>query len=109
MAFFLSSRYVAFPPYGGFSTLRPARFLAYLVVALQTIEASIGVGVLGALRSSQPPPVEAILTALLNDLTTLSDSFILVLDDYHVLDAELWMCCIRVQGSGLLVEQRLTD
>jgi LuxR family transcriptional regulator, maltose regulon positive regulatory protein len=66
----------------------PARFLAYLVVALQTIEASIGAGVLGALRSSQPPPVETVLTALLNDLTTLSDPFILVLDDYHVLDAQ---------------------
>jgi ATP/maltotriose-dependent transcriptional regulator MalT len=66
----------------------PTRFLAYVVVALQTIEASIGAGVLGALRSSQPPPVEAILTALLNDLTTLSDPFILVLDDYHVLDAQ---------------------
>src|SRR5262245_32632963 len=36
----------------------PARFLAYLVVALQTIEASIGAGVLGALRSSQLPPLE---------------------------------------------------
>jgi ATP/maltotriose-dependent transcriptional regulator MalT len=66
----------------------PARFLAYLVVALQTIEANIGAGVLGALRSSQPPPVEAILTALLNDLTTLSDSFVLNLDNYHVLDAQ---------------------
>jgi LuxR family transcriptional regulator, maltose regulon positive regulatory protein len=66
----------------------PTRFLAYLVVALQTIEASIGAGVLGALRSSQLPPLEPILTALLNDLTTLSDSFILFLDDYHVLDAQ---------------------
>lgn len=66
----------------------PTRFLTYLVVALQTIEASIGAGVLGALRSSQLPPLEPILTALLNDLTTLSDSFVLVLDDYHVLDAQ---------------------
>src|SRR5512146_68148 len=66
----------------------PTRFLAYLVVALQTIAASIGAGVLGALRSSQLPPLEPILTALLNDLTTLSDSFVLVLDDYHVLDAQ---------------------
>jgi LuxR family transcriptional regulator, maltose regulon positive regulatory protein len=66
----------------------PARFLAYLIVALQTIEASIGAGVLGALRSSQLPPLEPILTALLNDLTTLTDSFVLVLDDYHVLDAQ---------------------
>src|SRR6266705_1619814 len=66
----------------------PARFLAYLVAALQTITANIGEGVLGMLQSSQPPPTEAILTALLNELTTLPDHFVLVLDDYHVLDAK---------------------
>jgi LuxR family maltose regulon positive regulatory protein len=66
----------------------PTRFLAYLVAALQTIEKSIGAGVLGALQSSRPPTLEAILTALLNDLTTLSGSAVLVLDDYHVLDAQ---------------------
>src|SRR6266513_3151410 len=66
----------------------PARFLTYLVAALQTIAAKIGEGVLGALQSPQPPPTEAILTALLNDLTTIRDHFVLVLDDYHVLDAK---------------------
>ncbi len=33
-------------------------------------------------------PTASILTALLNDLTTISDHFVLVLDDYHVLDAK---------------------
>src|SRR5712671_1200267 len=66
----------------------PARFLAYLVAALQTIAANIGEGVLGVLQSPQPPPPEAILTALLNEITTLPDQFVLVLDDYHVLDAK---------------------
>jgi len=66
----------------------PARFLAYLVAALQTIAAHIGEGVLGMLQSSQPPPPEAMLTALLNEITTLPDNFVLVLDDYHVIDAK---------------------
>src|SRR6266487_3972857 len=66
----------------------PARFLAYLVAALQTIEPNIGEGVLGVLQSPQPPPPEAILTALLNEITTLPDHFVLVLDDYHVIDAK---------------------
>src|SRR5437763_902013 len=66
----------------------PARFLTYLVAALQTIAATIGQGVLGVLQSPQPPPPEAILTALLNDLTSISDHFVLVLDDYHVLEAK---------------------
>src|SRR3989440_12138512 len=65
----------------------PARFLAYLIAALQTIAATIGEGVLGVLQSPQPPPTEAILTALLNEITTLPDNFVLVLDDYHVIDA----------------------
>src|SRR5437016_831940 len=66
----------------------PARFLSYLVAALQTIAANIGEGVLSALQSSQPLPTEAILTALLNELTMLPDNFVLVLDDYHVIDAQ---------------------
>jgi LuxR family maltose regulon positive regulatory protein len=66
----------------------PARFLTYLVAALQTIAANIGEGVSGVLQSPQPPPTEAILTALLNDLTTIQDPFVLVLDDYHLLDAQ---------------------
>ncbi len=66
----------------------PTRFLAYLVTALQTIAATLGEGVLDVLQSSQPPPPEAILTALLNEITTLPDQFVLVLDDYHLIDAK---------------------
>src|SRR5437016_3810100 len=66
----------------------PTRFLAYLVTALQTIAATLGEGVLGVLQSPQPPPPEAILTALLNEITTIRDPFVLVLDDYHVIDAQ---------------------
>src|SRR6059036_3933375 len=46
----------------------PARFLSYLVAALQTIAPTIGVGVVGVLQSPQPPPTAAIVTALLNDI-----------------------------------------
>jgi LuxR family maltose regulon positive regulatory protein len=66
----------------------PARFLAYLVAALRTIAENIGEGLLGALQSPQPPPPEAILTALLNEITTIPDNFILVLDDYHVIESK---------------------
>ena len=66
----------------------PARFLTHLVAAVRTIAATVGAGVLGALQSPQPPPTEAILTALLNEITTFPDTFVLVLDDYHVIDAK---------------------
>jgi LuxR family transcriptional regulator, maltose regulon positive regulatory protein len=66
----------------------PTRFLSYLVAALRTIAPNIGEGVLGALRSPQPPPTESILTVLLNEIATVPDDFVLVLDDYHVVDAQ---------------------
>ena len=65
----------------------PTRFLTYLVAALQTIAANIGAGALAVLQAPQPPPTEVILTALLNEITTIPDNFVLVLDDYHVIDS----------------------
>src|SRR5919199_303776 len=65
----------------------PARFLTYLVAALQTIAPTIGSGLVGVLQAPQPPPAEAILTVLLNDMSMLPHPFILVLDDYHLIDA----------------------
>jgi len=65
----------------------PTRFLTYLVAALQTVAPDIGESVLGVLGSPQPPPTESLLTALLNETTTVPDDFVLVLDDYHVVDA----------------------
>lgn len=66
----------------------PARFLTYLIAALQTLAANVGAGVLAALQSPQPPPVEMILTAVINEITAVPDNFILALDDFHVIDAK---------------------
>jgi LuxR family transcriptional regulator, maltose regulon positive regulatory protein len=66
----------------------PTYFLTYLVAALQTIEPTIGKGVLGVLQAPQPPPIESILITLLNEIAAIPDNFILVLDDYHMIDSE---------------------
>ncbi len=66
----------------------PVRFLSYLIAALQTLKAGIGAGLLTALQAPQPPPVESILTTLLNEISTLPDPFLLVLDDYHTVDSQ---------------------
>ncbi len=66
----------------------PTRFLAYLIAALQTIMPNIGERLSGPLQSPQPPSIESILTSLLNEIATFPDHFILVLDDYHVVDAK---------------------
>ena len=64
----------------------PIRFLTYVMAALQTVNADICRGALTALRSPQPPPVEAILTTLINDIAALPDRIVLVLDDYHLIE-----------------------
>ncbi len=66
----------------------PARFLAYFVAALQTVEADIGEASLAMLRSSQPPYIEAILTTLINEIAVAPDGFAPVLDDYYVIEAQ---------------------
>jgi ATP/maltotriose-dependent transcriptional regulator MalT len=59
------------------------RFLTCVISSLQTLEESIGQGVLAVLQSPQPLPTESILTALLNEIATIPVTFLLVLDDYH--------------------------
>jgi LuxR family maltose regulon positive regulatory protein len=65
----------------------PARFLTYVVAALQRIQPDLGQDALRILQVPQPPSVESVLTTLLNDIADNSGPFILVLDDYHVITA----------------------
>jgi LuxR family maltose regulon positive regulatory protein len=65
-----------------------ARFLAYLIAALQTIDSDVGKGLVAALQSSEAVDVEMILTALLNEIDELPNDVFLVLDDYHVIEAQ---------------------
>src|ERR1700681_176825 len=66
----------------------PTRFLIYLVAALRTIVPTIGEALMDGLQSPQPPPTESILTGLINELTNLPHPSVLVIDDYHVIDAK---------------------
>ncbi|MEM7346912.1 MAG: tetratricopeptide repeat protein [Chloroflexota bacterium] len=64
------------------------RFLAYLIAALQTVADQVGKEALALLEGPQQPPLETILTTLLNEITTIPDHFTLVLDDYHLIEAK---------------------
>ncbi|MFC1936026.1 LuxR C-terminal-related transcriptional regulator [Chloroflexota bacterium] len=69
----------------------PARFLSYFIAALNQIEgtgAAFGKGALSMLQSPQPPPPEAVLTTLINEIATIPDRIILVIDDYHLIEAQ---------------------
>jgi LuxR family transcriptional regulator, maltose regulon positive regulatory protein len=65
----------------------PTRFLSYVVAALRSVEGEIGEGVLSALRSPEPPHIEAITAALINELAALPEELTLILDDYHLIDS----------------------
>src|SRR6185312_880861 len=64
----------------------PALFWRYLVAALDAAAPGVGTNALLLLQSSQPP-TEAVLATLLNDLNTLTKDVVLVLDDFHVIEA----------------------
>ena len=66
----------------------PARFISYFITALQTIKAGFGERLLAELQISQPLKIEAVLTALLNELSLSPEHFVLVLDDYHAIDSQ---------------------
>jgi LuxR family maltose regulon positive regulatory protein len=65
-----------------------ARFLSYLIAALQTIETGVGDSVLGVLQASQPPAIQSVLITLINELTAIPGPFVLVLDDYNAITAQ---------------------
>ena len=67
----------------------PTRFLSYLVTALRRIgKEGFGESVLAALRSPEPPRIEAVLGAFINELANLLGEVTIILDDYHVIDSE---------------------
>ena len=66
---------------------QPESFWTYMVTALQTVAPGVGARALSLLQEPQPPPIETILTTLLNELSAVPNDIVLVLDDYHVIGA----------------------
>ena len=65
----------------------PARFWRYFVTAIDQLHPGSGDTALALLGSPQAPPIEAILTTLLNELADLDTDAVLVLDDYHLIES----------------------
>jgi LuxR family maltose regulon positive regulatory protein len=66
---------------------QPATFWTYLVAALRTVTPGVGADALALLEAPQPAPITTVLTTLINDLGGLDRDVVLVLDDYHLVDA----------------------
>src|SRR6266487_2820341 len=64
----------------------PARFWRYVAAALDPVCEGVGGRVAALLRGPQPP-LEAVVTVVVNALAAQSDQTALVLDDYHLVEA----------------------
>ena len=64
----------------------PALFWRYLVAALQAAAPGVGSSAISLQQSTQPP-TEAVVGTLLNDLSSIRGDVVLVLDDYHLIEA----------------------
>ncbi len=70
----------------------PLRFWSYVITALDILAPGVGTTALALLQLPQPPPIEHILTSILNALSVAYAvppvrDIALVLDDYHVITA----------------------
>jgi LuxR family transcriptional regulator, maltose regulon positive regulatory protein len=65
----------------------PARFWRYFVTAVDQLQPGSGETALALLGSPQAPPIETVLTTLLNELADLEADAVLVLDDYHLIES----------------------
>ena len=69
----------------------PSRFWTYVLTALDQLQPGVAAGPLAALASagqSPSPPIEGLLSAVLNGMSGLASDAVLVLDDYHVIESQ---------------------
>jgi LuxR family maltose regulon positive regulatory protein len=66
----------------------PTKFWVYFIASLQRIRPALGNKALALLQSPQAPPVTSILTTLINEIATFPDLFVIVLEDYHLVDSQ---------------------
>ncbi len=65
----------------------PVRFWGYVISALDQFQPDLCQETLSLLHSPQAPPIETTLTSLINAVATLPPHLLLILDDYHVIEA----------------------
>jgi LuxR family maltose regulon positive regulatory protein len=66
----------------------PRRFFGYLVASLHQLDTTIGQTALSQLEMPRLPQAEALVVELVNDVAISSIPFLLVLDDYHLIQNE---------------------
>jgi LuxR family maltose regulon positive regulatory protein len=64
----------------------PARFLTYFITAIMNLDIGVGENSLALLQSAQASSVDSVLLSLLNEIAESEDDFVLVIDDYHLVE-----------------------
>lgn len=70
----------------------PIRFWLYFTAALKRVNPELGKGASQRLQSPQPPPLEKMLTVLINETAAQENNeaegpYTIILDDYHIIEA----------------------
>ena len=66
----------------------PTLFWTYFISTLQRVQADLGKSILELLWSPEQPPIESILTTIINEMSEVDEDFFLVLDDYYMIEAQ---------------------
>jgi LuxR family maltose regulon positive regulatory protein len=67
----------------------PSRFITYFVTALQEVDARFAEEVLPVLQAFQISSIKEIWETLAGQIASIPSAFVLVLDDYHVIEAAI--------------------
>ncbi len=65
----------------------PVAFLNYIVSGIQSLHAEFGENALKLLNSPNKPSSESIINLLINEILTINQNFLLVLDDFHLIQS----------------------
>ncbi|HSR32667.1 MAG TPA: LuxR C-terminal-related transcriptional regulator, partial [Anaerolineae bacterium] len=66
----------------------PVRFWMYVIAAIQAMEQDVGAEAEQIITSPQLRRTDPAIISLLNEISEVTDDLVLVLDDYHVIEAE---------------------
>jgi len=63
----------------------PAVFLSYVISGIRSIHKEFGQSALRLLNSPNSPSVESITSLLINEILSINQNFLLILDDFHLI------------------------
>jgi LuxR family transcriptional regulator, maltose regulon positive regulatory protein len=65
----------------------PVEFLSYIISGIQSIQKEFGESAIRLLNSPNKPSGESIVSLLINEIIKLTENFLLVFDDFHLIES----------------------